>query len=127
MATSTLAWGVNTPAHLVIIKGTEFYDAHTKWVWDAMPCGVSPAPMNRHSKRRSTYSMGHLPESGSARASFFLVVPCRRYVDYPITDVLQMMGRAGRPQFDRHGVAVIMVGCCSVLCCAVLALEQARQ
>lgn len=33
---------------------------------------------------------------------------CRRYVDYPITDVLQMMGRAGRPQFDRHGIAVIM-------------------
>lgn len=23
VATSTLAWGVNTPAHLVIIKGTE--------------------------------------------------------------------------------------------------------
>ena len=32
-------------------------------------------------------------------------------MDYPITDVLQMMGRAGRPQYDRHGVAVIMVGC----------------
>ena len=30
MATSTLAWGVNTPAHLVVIKGTEFYDAPTK-------------------------------------------------------------------------------------------------
>lgn len=62
VATSTLAWGVNTPAHLVIIKGTEYFDA-----------------------------------------------PTRRYVDYPITDVLQMMGRAGRPQFDKHGVAVIMV------------------
>lgn len=62
VATSTLAWGVNTPAHLVIIKGTEFYDAPTK-----------------------------------------------RYQDFPITDVLQMMGRAGRPQFDHHGVAVIMV------------------
>ena len=35
--------------------------------------------------------------------------PCRRYVDFPITDVLQMMGRAGRPQYDQHGVAVIMV------------------
>ncbi|CAK0786311.1 hypothetical protein CVIRNUC_009524 [Coccomyxa viridis] len=62
VATSTLAWGVNTPAHLVIIKGTEYFDA-----------------------------------------------PTRRYVDFPITDVLQMMGRAGRPQYDRHGVAVIMV------------------
>lgn len=27
----------------------------------------------------------------------------------PITDILQMMGRAGRPQFDKTGVAVIMV------------------
>jgi len=62
VATSTLAWGVNTPAHLVIIKGTEFFDA-----------------------------------------------PSRRYVDFPITDILQMMGRAGRPQYDKHGVAVIMV------------------
>lgn len=31
------------------------------------------------------------------------------YVDFPITDVLQMMGRAGRPQFDNEGVAVILV------------------
>ncbi|CAF0861832.1 unnamed protein product [Brachionus calyciflorus] len=62
IATSTLAWGVNFPAHLVIVKGTEFYDGKTK-----------------------------------------------RYVDFPITDVLQMMGRAGRPQFDDSGIAVIMV------------------
>lgn len=33
----------------------------------------------------------------------------KRYVDFPITDVLQMMGRAGRPQFDDSGIAVIMV------------------
>jgi len=26
IATSTLAWGVNFPAHLVVVKGTEFYD-----------------------------------------------------------------------------------------------------
>ncbi|KAJ4821369.1 Activating signal cointegrator 1 complex subunit 3 [Rhynchospora pubera] len=62
VCTSTLAWGVNLPAHLVIIKGTEFYDGKTK-----------------------------------------------RYVDFPITDILQMMGRAGRPQFDQHGKAVILV------------------
>ncbi|XP_072018769.1 LOW QUALITY PROTEIN: activating signal cointegrator 1 complex subunit 3-like [Amphiura filiformis] len=62
IATSTLAWGVNFPAHLVVIKGTEFYDGKTK-----------------------------------------------RYVDFPITDVLQMMGRAGRPQFDEEGKAVILV------------------
>merc|ERR1719387_3152014 len=62
IATSTLAWGVNFPAHLVIIKGTEYYDGALK-----------------------------------------------RYVDFPITDVLQMMGRAGRPQFDTEAVSVIMV------------------
>ncbi|XP_067305469.1 activating signal cointegrator 1 complex subunit 3 [Pseudorasbora parva] len=62
IATSTLAWGVNFPAHLVVVKGTEYYDGKT-----------------------------------------------HRYVDYPITDVLQMMGRAGRPQFDDQGKAVILV------------------
>ncbi|KAJ3042101.1 activating signal cointegrator 1 complex subunit [Rhizophlyctis rosea] len=62
IATSTLAWGVNFPAHLVVIKGTEYYDAKVKG-----------------------------------------------YVDFPITDVLQMMGRAGRPQFDDAGVARILV------------------
>lgn len=62
IATSTLAWGVNFPAHLVIVKGTEYYDGKTK-----------------------------------------------RYVDFPITDVLQMMGRAGRPQYDDNGVALILV------------------
>lgn len=62
VCTSTLAWGVNYPAHLVVIKGTEYFDADQK-----------------------------------------------RYVDFPITDVLQMMGRAGRPQFDTSGKAVILV------------------
>ncbi|KAG0246557.1 Sec63 Brl domain-containing protein [Mortierella sp. GBAus27b] len=62
IATSTLAWGVNFPAHLVVIKGTEYYDAKS-----------------------------------------------RTYVDFPITDVLQMMGRAGRPQFDQEGIARIFV------------------
>merc|ERR1719277_2665653 len=62
ISTSTLAWGVNFPAHLVIIKGTEYYDGQLK-----------------------------------------------RYVDFPITDVLQMMGRAGRPQFDTEARAVVMV------------------
>ena len=33
----------------------------------------------------------------------------KKYVDMPITDVLQMMGRAGRPQYDDHGVACVLV------------------
>ena len=61
VATATLAWGVNLPAHLVIVKGTEYYDGKTS-----------------------------------------------RYVDYPLTDVLQMIGRAGRPGFDDSAEAVIM-------------------
>lgn len=61
VATSTLAWGVNFPAHMVVVKGTEYYDAKT--------CS---------------------------------------YVDFPITDVLQMIGRAGRPQYDTEGVAQVL-------------------
>lgn len=60
VATSTLAWGVNLPAHLVVVKGTQFYDAKLEG-----------------------------------------------YKDMDLTDVLQMLGRAGRPQFDNSGVARI--------------------
>ena len=54
--TATLAWGVNLPAHAVIIKGTEIYDA-----------------------KKGTF------------------------VDVGVLDVLQIFGRAGRPQFDSSG------------------------
>ena len=62
IATATLAWGVNFPAHLVIIKGTEYRDPKT----------------------------------------------CQ-YVDMPITDILQMIGRAGRPQYDNDAIACLFV------------------
>ncbi|KAJ3167141.1 Sec63 [Geranomyces variabilis] len=58
-ATSTLAVGVNLPAHLVIIKGTMQYNG----------------------------------------------TECTPYSEFDIT---QMLGRAGRPQFDDSGAAVIM-------------------
>jgi len=60
VATSTLAWGVNLPAHLVVVKGTQFFDAKIEG-----------------------------------------------YKDMDLTDVLQMLGRAGRPQFDTTGIARI--------------------
>lgn len=60
IATSTLAWGVNLPAHLVIIKGTQFFDAKIE-----------------------------------------------AYRDMDLTDILQMMGRAGRPSFDTSGTAIV--------------------
>ena len=61
VATSTLAWGVNLPAHLVVVKGTQFFDAKLEG-----------------------------------------------YKDMDLTDVLQMLGRAGRPQFDTSGIARIL-------------------
>lgn len=60
IATSTLAWGVNLPAHLVIIKGTQFFDSKIE-----------------------------------------------AYRDMDLTDILQMMGRAGRPAFDTSGTAIV--------------------
>ena len=35
-----------------------------------------------------------------------------RYVDYPITDVLQMVGLAGRPLVDDAGVCVVLCQVC---------------
>ncbi|AMD21955.1 HFR100Wp [Eremothecium sinecaudum] len=60
VATSTLAWGVNLPAHLVIIKGTQFFDSKIEG-----------------------------------------------YRDMDLTDILQMMGRAGRPAYDTTGTAIV--------------------
>ena len=61
VSTATLAWGVNLPAHCVIIKGTQIYN----------------------------------PEKG-------------RWVELSSQDVLQMLGRAGRPQYDEYGEGVII-------------------
>ncbi|CAH0485714.1 unnamed protein product [Peronospora farinosa] len=60
ISTSTLAWGVNLPAHLVVIKGTEYF------------------------------------HNG-------------RYRSYPLGDLLQMIGRAGRPLLDDKGIACVLV------------------
>ena len=61
VSTMTLAWGVNLPAHTVIIKGTQMYSPeHSAWV------ELSPQ------------------------------------------DVLQMLGRAGRPQFEKCGEGIII-------------------
>ncbi|KAJ3095037.1 DEIH-box ATPase [Phlyctochytrium planicorne] len=61
VSTATLAWGVNLPAHTVIIKGTQIYS----------------------------------PEKG-------------RWTELSPQDVLQMLGRAGRPQFDTFGEGIII-------------------
>ncbi|CAD6889461.1 unnamed protein product [Tilletia laevis] len=61
VSTATLAWGVNLPAHTVIIKGTQIYN----------------------------------PEKG-------------RWCELSPQDMLQMLGRAGRPQFDTFGEGIII-------------------
>lgn len=61
VSTATLAWGVNLPAHTVIIKGTQIYS----------------------------------PEKGT-------------WVELSPQDVLQMLGRAGRPQYDTYGEGIII-------------------
>lgn len=61
VSTSTLAWGVNLPAHTVIIKGTQIYS----------------------------------PDQG-------------RWMELSPQDMLQMMGRAGRPRFDTQGEGIIL-------------------
>lgn len=61
VSTATLAWGVNLPAHTVIIKGTQIYNP-VKSAWTEL------SPL----------------------------------------DVMQMFGRAGRPQFDTFGEGIII-------------------
>ncbi|KAN0065928.1 Pre-mRNA-splicing helicase BRR2 [Thecaphora frezii] len=61
VSTATLAWGVNLPAHTVIIKGTQIYN----------------------------------PEKG-------------RWCEITPQDMLQMLGRAGRPQYDTFGEGIII-------------------
>ena len=63
VSTATLAWGVNLPAHCVIIKGTQIYN----------------------------------PEKGA-------------WTELSPLDVMQMLGRAGRPQFDSERTGIIITG-----------------
>lgn len=63
VSTATLAWGVNLPAHTVIIKGTQIYN----------------------------------PEKGA-------------WTELSPLDIMQMLGRAGRPQYDTYGEGIVITG-----------------
>lgn len=45
IATSTLAWGVNFPAHLVVVKGTEYYDGKSRRYVDYPITGTQSCPV----------------------------------------------------------------------------------
>jgi activating signal cointegrator complex subunit 3 len=89
--TATLAWGVNLPAHSVVIKGTQVYNAEKG--------GENGQEVKEHREDDlgPPYS-GHAPNPP-------LVSLFAGLMDLSILDVQQIFGRAGRPQFDTFGEA----------------------
>lgn len=86
VCTATLAWGVNLPAHAVIIKVSIHSDLCRSAVLSAR-CQTS-----------TLLSQG--TEIYDAK--------CGALVDLGILDVMQIFGRAGRPQFDKYGEGTII-------------------
>ena len=66
-----------------------------------------PSGADRHQYSRLGGQLPCTPRGG--KGTEYFDGKTQYYVDYPITDILQMMGRAGRPQYDDRGVAVILV------------------
>lgn len=79
VCTATLAWGVNLPAHAVIIK----VNFHVIFVTQTDKYMFLQGTKLYDSKKSA-------------------------FVDLDILDVMQIFGRAGRPQFDTSGTGLII-------------------
>jgi len=86
--TATLAWGVNLPAHTVIIKGFLMYFFNSCMYLSWSLCLWLSLKLFYICMYAGTELYD--PERGG-------------FVDLSILDVLQIFGRAGRPQYDTTG------------------------
>jgi pre-mRNA-splicing helicase BRR2 len=107
VSTATLAWGVNLPAHTVIIKGTQ------------APLALAtplPPPLGHPSPPpcRPFTTLRHPSPPPPPPPSPLQVYDPQKgaWVELSMMDVMQMLGRAGRPGFmgraDEHGNGIII-------------------
>jgi hypothetical protein len=123
--TATLAWGVNLPAHTVIIKGTQARRRSRVFVCKRLPamrdspaetrlsvralaelhCAACQAPCRLQPRLH-----GSCPSAVAATAAWPQVYDSNkgRFADLGVLDVQQIFGRAGRPQFDTLGEAHLL-------------------
>jgi len=104
--TSTLAVGINLPAHLVIIKSTRRY-AGNNTTNNNSTIGTGTTTTTTTGTTTITSTVNENTAASSSRAPH-ATTGNDRYQELDRSSILQMIGRAGRPQFDTSGTAVIM-------------------
>ena len=86
MVSRNLCWGMSINSHLTIIMDTQYYDG-----------------------RGHRFATTHQKTSPYILCTVCVCVcVCVRYVDYPVPDLLEMIGRANRPLVDESGVAILL-------------------